>query len=195
MSGPRIYTEAWERLRTAAREPEAREQEEPKYTDNVSQKPERLRGPRLLVIATVVLAFLSILTASLWVDSQARLMTAARDVTDFRVRLELLQATMKKVEEEKQRLEEENGRLSIEYEQRASELAQLEGELQAVRALKARSRSEPKQPVTTTETQPLKPANAPKTVQEPAFPTPREKGSALKYDTPEPRDIKTYTIN
>lgn len=196
MSGPRIYTEAWERLRTAAKETETREPEEPRCTDHASEKPKRLRRPRLLVIAIAVLAFLSILTASLWIDSQTRLMTAARDVKDFKVRLELLQEKMKKAEDEKQRLEDENGRLSIQYEQRASELAQLEEELQALRAQKTKPKSEPKQPVARTDTQPLNPANAPKTFQEPAFPTPRDdRGAALKPRTPERRDVKSYTID
>ncbi len=195
MSGPRIYTEAWERLKIAAKETEFREPEEPKHITDSPEKPKRLRGPRPFFIATAVLAVLSTLTAAFWIDSQARLMTAARDVTDFKTRLGVVQEEMKKVEDERQRLDDANGRLSMQYEERASELAQLEEELQALRAQKARPKSEPKQPVAKTETQPMKAANTPKTAHEPALLAPREKGSALKQDTPEQRDVKSYTVD
>jgi len=195
MSGPRIYTEAWQRLKIAAKETESREPEEPKHITDSPEKPKRLRGPRPFFIATVVLAVLSTLTGVFWIDSQAQLMTAARDVKDFKTRLELLQENMKKTEDERQRLEDENSRLSTEYEQRASELAQLEEELQALKAQKARPKSDPKQPVARAETQPVKAASAPKTAQEPALSPPRENDSAQKPDTQEQRDVKSYKVD
>jgi len=195
MSGPRIYTEAWQRLKIAAKETECREPEEPKHITDSPEKPKRLRAPRPFFIATAVLAVLSTLTAAFWIDSQAKLMTAARNVTDFKTRLELVQENMKKVEDERQRLEDENSRLSVQYEERASELAQLEEELQSLKAQKARPKSEPKQPVARAETQPVKAASAPKTAQEPALSAPREKDSAQKPDTPGQRDVKSYTVD
>jgi uncharacterized protein HemX len=196
MPGPRIYTQSWERLKVAAKEMEARESEKSDHKPAAAEKPKRLKASGPFVIGTAVLALLSILMASLWIESQTRLVTAVRDMTDFKVRLELLQERMKKVEDERQRLEDENGRLSIQYEQRASELGQLDEELQALRAQKARSRTEPKQPVARTETQPMKAAHAPGTAQEPTPPTPREdKGTTLKPQTPERRDVTSYTVD
>ena len=196
MPGPRIYTESWERLKIAAKETEAREPEKPKQMEDFPERPKRLRAPRPFAIATAVFALLSILTASLWIDSQARLMTAARDVTDFKTRLELLQGDMKKMEDERQRLADENGSLSMQYEQRAAELAQLEQELQGLRSHKENLKLKPKQPIAGAETPPIKASSAPRAAQEPALPTPREgKDSALKLQRPEQRDVKSYAID
>ncbi len=195
MPGPRIYTEAWERLKVAARETEAEEREESRHKVDSPEKPKRLRGPRLSVVAIAVLALLSILTASLWIDSQARLISAANNVADVKTRLELLPERMTKVEDERQRLEEENGTLSRQYEQRAAEVAQLEEELQARRSRQENIRSKPKQPAARAEAQPLKAADAPRAAQE-ALPTPRdEMGSALKLQSPEQRDVKVHKID
>jgi uncharacterized protein HemX len=145
MPGPRIYTEAWERLRMAAKETETREPEELQHAADPPEKPKRQRGPRLLFVAMIVLALLTALAISLWIDSQARLMTAAREAGDFKTRLELLQEKMQKVEEERQRLAFENGTLAMQYERREAELAQLEEEIEALRSQKERSKSKPKQ--------------------------------------------------
>jgi uncharacterized protein HemX len=197
MPGPRIYTESWERLKVAAKETEAREPEEPQRMTDSPEKPKRQRGPRLLVIAIAVLAVLSILTASLWIDSQKRLMTAARDVADFKMRLELLQEKMAKVEEERQRLSDENGTLSMQYEQRAAELAELEQELEALGSQKENLKSKPRQPIAQAETPPIKAPGIPKAVQEPASPFPprQERGNAQKLERSEQHGVKVYTIN
>lgn len=195
MPGPRIYTEAWQRLKIAAKETEAREPEEPPRVADSPEKPRRLRGPRPFIVAIAVSVFLSILTASLWIDSQARLMTAARDVADFRTRLELLQEKMKKVENERQRLEDENGTLSMQYEQRAAELAQLEQELDALRAQKERSNTNLHSKVDRGGSD-LAAGVPKKAIQEPAPSTLREEpGNASKPQRLEQRDVEVHTIN
>lgn len=197
MPGPRIYTEAWQRLKIAAKETEAREPEEPPHVADSPEKPRRLRGPRPFIVAIAVSVFLSILTASLWIDSQARLMTAARDVADFRTRLELLQENMKKVEDERQRLEEENGTLSMQYEQRAAELGQLEQELDALRGQKERSNTNLHSKVDRGGSDLVKAAGVPKkAIQEPAPSTLREEqGGASKPQRSEQQDVEVHTIN
>ena len=195
MPGPRIYTEAWERLKVAAKETEAREAEEAQRKADAPEKAKSQRGPRLLIVAMAVLALLAILTTSLWIDSQVRLMTAAHDVTDFRTRLELLQENMNKVEEERQRMSEENGRLSLQYEQRAAELAQMEEELEALRSQKEKSKPKARQPVAAVEAPPNKAPGMLKAAQEPASPTPREgQGDASRPQKSEQRGVKVYTI-
>jgi hypothetical protein len=197
MPGPRIYTEAWERLKVAAKETEARDAEEPQLETRAPEKSKRQRGPRLLIIAMVVLALLSILTTGLWIDSQTRLMTAAHDVTDFRARLELLQEKMKKVEEERQRISDENGRLSLQYEQRVAELAQLEEELGALKSQKENPKPRAKQPVAAVETPANKAPGMSKAVQEPAPMALREGqgGDVSKPQRPEQRGVKAYTVD
>ncbi len=140
MPGPRIHTEAWERLKVAAKETEAREAEEPEREPCAPAKSQRKRGPRPLLVAAAVLAALSIITASLWIDSQSRLLTAARDVDDFRTRLELLQTKMKNVEEENLRVSDENRMLALQYEQKADDLARLQEEIEALKTHKTGSR-------------------------------------------------------
>jgi hypothetical protein len=197
MPGPRIYTEAWERLKVAARETEAREAGEPKPEARALEKPERQRGARLLIAGMVVLALLSILTASLWIDSQTRLMTAAHDVADFRARLELLQEKMTKMEEERQRISDENGTLSLQAGQNVAELARLEAELEALRSPKDKPKPRPREPVAAIETSPTKAPGVPKAVvQEPAaLISHEEHGNASKPERSEQRGVKTHTIN
>ena len=195
MPGPRIHTEAWERFRVAAKESEAGEPEEP-CTPDVPVRPKRQRGPRLLIVGMAVLAALSMLTVSLWIDSQTRLMAAARDVADSKTQLELSQENMKKMEEERQRLADENGTLSMQYEQRAAELAQLGQELEALRSQKERPRSKPKQTVAGVETAPVKAPDVPRVVQEPAPSAPRQgKSTAEKLQGSERRGVKVNAID
>ena len=201
MPGPRIYTKSWERLKVAAKEMDerTREAEESRHKPAAAaEKPKQhLKVPRPFVIATAVLAVLTILTGSLWIDSQARLMTAARDVTDFKTRLDLLQEKMAKLEDERQRLADENGTLSLQYEQRATELAQLEQELETLRSRKENGKSKPKQPGAGTETPSAKAPGAPKAVQDPAPPVPphQEKGNTQQLQGSEQRGVKAYTID
>ncbi len=196
MPGPRIYTESWERLKLAAKEMDARESEESHQKPAAPEKPKRQAGRSLLVLAMVPLALLTVLAGSLWIDSQTRLMTAARDVTDFKTRFELLQEKMGKLEEEKQRLADENGSLSLQYEQRAAQLAQLEEELEALRSQKEKPKPKARQPVAAVENPPAKAAGVPKAVQEPAPPTPREeRGNATNLQRSEQRGVKIYTVN
>src|SRR5512135_1420971 len=199
LPSPRIYTESWERLKLAAKEMDARESEESHQEPAAPEKPKkpkRQTGHGLLVVAMVLLALLTVLAGSLWIDSQTRLMTAARDVTDFKTRLELLQEKIGKLEEEKQRLADENGSLSVQYEQRAAQLAQLEEELEALRPQKEKPKPKARQPVAAVENPPAKAAGVPKAVQEPAPPTPREeRGNATNLQRSEQRGVKIYTVN
>jgi hypothetical protein len=192
MPGPRIYTEAWERLKVAAKETEAREGEEPQRMVDAPEKPKSRRGPRLLIVAMAVLAFLSILTTGLWVDSQTRLTTAAHDVADFRTRLELLQEKTSKLEEERQRISDENGTLSLQYEQRVVELTQLEEELEALRSQKDRSRVRPKQAAAADEKPSVNAPDAPKAAQ---GTPPVQTGNAPKLQKQEQQDVKVYKID
>jgi len=192
MPGPRIYTEAWERLKVAAKETEAREEEEPQRMADAPGKHKRQRGPRLLVVAMTVLALLSILTTGLWIDSQTRLMTAAHDVADFKMRLELLQEKMAKVEEERQRLSDENGTLSLQYEQRVAELAQTEEELEALQSQKDRSRVRPKQAAAADEKPSVNAPDVPKTAQ---GTPPAQTGNAPRLQKQEQHDVKVYKID
>jgi hypothetical protein len=197
MPGPRIYTEAWERLKVAAKETEAREAEEPRPMVDAPAKPKSQRGPRLLIMAMGVLALLAILTTGLWIDSQTRLLTAARDTADFRTRLELLQEKMTKAEEERQRISEENGTLSLQYEQRVAEVAQLEEELEALRSQKEKPKPKARPPIAAVETPPDRVlGGARRAVQEPPAPTLREgQGDASKLQRSEQRGVKVYTID
>jgi uncharacterized protein HemX len=196
MPGPRIYTQSWERLKLAAKEMEARESEEYLQRPAAPEKPKRRIGSKSLVLAMVLLALLTVLAGSLWIDSQARLMTATRDLTEFKTRLDLLQEKMGKVEEERQRLADENGSLSLRYEQRVAQLAQLEEELEALRSQKEKPKSKARQPVAAVENPPAKAVGAPKAVQEPPPPTPREEqGNATNLQRSERRGVKIYTVN
>ncbi len=108
-------------------------------------------------------------------------MTAARDVTDFKTRLELLQEKIGKWRKKSSVSQMKMGSLSVQYEQRAAELAQLEEELEALRSQKERPKPKARQPVAAVENPPAKAAGVPKAVQEPAPPTPREeRGNATK---------------
>jgi septal ring factor EnvC (AmiA/AmiB activator) len=195
MPGPRIYTEAWERLKVAAKETEAREAEGPRPETRAPGKPERRRGSKLLVIAMAVLGLLAVLTTGLWIDSQTRLMIAARDVADFRTRLELLQDKMRKMEEERQRVSDENGTLSLQYEQTTAEVTRLEEEIETLRSQKEKPK--PKgQPVAALETPLDKAQGAPGAFQEPPLRAMREgQGDASKLQTSEQRRVKAHMID
>ena len=146
MPGPMIDAKDWERIKVAGKEMEAKETiKEVQPVDRVPEKTKRIRAPRLSVVLIGVLAVLAVVTASLWIDSQARLMSAASDIGDSRSRIDLLQQKNKKLEDEKQRLTEENTTLSTQYEQTAAELARLEDELNALRSQKGKSKVKVKQ--------------------------------------------------
>jgi len=146
MPGPTIYTKDWERIKVSGKEMEAREtMKEVQPVARVPEKPKRIRAPRLSVVLIGVLAVLAVLASSLWIDSQARLMSVAGDIRDFQSRIDLLQEKIKKLEDEKQRLGEENTTLSTQYEQSAAELARLEDELNALRSQKGKSKVKAKQ--------------------------------------------------
>jgi septal ring factor EnvC (AmiA/AmiB activator) len=196
MPGPRIYTEAWERLKVAAKETEFREiAGEAQPATSAPEKPKRRRAPRVSIISIAVLAVLAILTASLWIDSQTRLMTVAGDLTDFKTRLGLLQEKVKKMEDEKQRLEEENGTLSAQYEKRVAELARLEDELDVLRAQKEKSKPKQKQAASAVEKPSAIAPGAPRAARESPLPPPEEKVSASRLQKQEQQDVKVYKID
>ena len=195
MTGPRIYTEAWERLRVAAKDTETRQPAELRQTPDAPGNPKPHRGHRLLVVAMVVLALLAALTMSLWIDSQVRLIRAAREAGDFNTRIELLQEKMQKVEDERQRLAFENGRLAMQYEQRAEELAQLEQEMEALKFQKERSKAKPKQSVPGVETPPIRTPGA-KAVQETVPPNPTQgRESNQRPQRSGEQGVKVYAID
>jgi DNA repair exonuclease SbcCD ATPase subunit len=201
MAGPRIYTEAWERLRVAAKELEEKEaesleQEELRTVHSAPDKPKAPQRPRMLVIATVVMALLTVLVGSLWIDSQARLMNHAREVADLKTRIDLLQEKVRKAEEERKRLEDENGTLSMHYEQKAAELADLEQELETLRTQKEKTVAKPKRPQAKIENPPVAVPAPPRVSQEhPPVNPPQEKTRAAKPESREQQGIKVYTID
>jgi septal ring factor EnvC (AmiA/AmiB activator) len=201
MAGPRIYTEAWERLRVAAKEleekeAESREQEGPQTVHSAPDKPKVRQRPRLLVVAIVVMTLLTVLMGSLWIDSQTRLMNHAGEVAELKTRIDLLQEKARKAEEESKRLEDENGTLSMHYEQKAAELADLEQELEMLRTQKEKTVAKPKRPQAKVESAPIAPPAAPRVSQEPppVTPPPQEKTRAAKPESREQQGIKVYTI-
>ena len=197
MPGPRIYTEAWERLKVAAKEMEAKEAGEAQPLPRLTEEKKQRKAPRLTVIALAVLALVTIVAASLWIDSQVQLMSATRDVTDFKTRLVLLQEKIQKMEEERQRLEDENGTLSMQYEKRAAELAQVEDELNALRTQKEKSRPNARQNLpladipTVTSHGALHAPDQPS----PSTQTPDSSNSAPKLAKPAQQDVKVYKID
>ena len=200
MAGPRIYTEAWERLKVAAKEleekeAESREQEEPRTVHSVPDKPKARQRPRLLVVAIVVMALLTMLMGSLWIDSQTRLMNHAGEVAELKTRIDLLQEKVRKAEEESKRLEDENGTLSMHYEQKAAELAELEQELEMFRTQKEKTVAKPKQPQAKMEKPSVASPAPPRVSQEyPPVSPPQEKTRAAKPDSRESQDVKVNTI-
>jgi len=202
MSGPRIYTEAWERLRVAAKEleekeAEAREPEEPPRKVSVApEEPRPRRKPRMLLVSTVVLAFLILLMGGLWIDSQTRLIHHSREVAELKTRIDLLQEKVKKAEEERKRLEDENGTLAIHYEQKAAELAEMEQELDALRFEKGKAPAKPKRAQAKTEEPPPRVNGASKATQgrSPASPEP-EKTTRTKPESAGQPEVKVYKID
>jgi chromosome segregation ATPase len=196
MPGPRIYTEAWERLKVAAKEMEAREAAE---TPSVARSPEekkQRKAPRLSVIALAVLALVTIAAAGLWIDSQAQLMSATRDVTDYKTRLVLLQEKIQKMEEERQRLEDENGTLSVQYEKRAAEFARLEDELNALRTQKEKSKPNARQNLPLADIPTITSHGALRAPEQPSpsTQTPEKSNNAPKLAKPQQQDVKVYKI-
>ncbi len=201
MAGPRIYTEAWERLKVAAKELEEREAqasqlEEPPQLHAATRKPRARNKPRILVVTTVVMAFLTVLMGSLWIDSQNRFMTHGREVADLKARIDLLQEKVQKAEEERKRLEDENGTLSMQYEQKAAELVDLERDLEALKAQKDKSVAKPKRPLEKMEEPPARTPVTPKVHQDqpPVSPQP-ERVHAGRPESRDQQGIKVYTID
>ena len=150
----------------------------------------------MLIVAMVVLALLAALTMSLWIDSQVRLMRAAREAGDFNTRIELLQEKMQKLEDERERLAFENGRLAMQYEQRAEELAQLEQEMEALKFQKERSKAKPKQSVPGVETPPFRTPGASRAVQETVPPNPTQgRESNKRPQRSGEQGVKVYAID
>jgi outer membrane murein-binding lipoprotein Lpp len=202
MAGPRIYTDAWERLKVAAKELEEKEaenlgeEEEPRTVHSAPDKPKARQRLRIFVVATVVMAVLIVLVGSLWIDSQARLMNHAREVAELKTRIDLLQEKVRKAEEEKKRLEDENGTLSMHYEQKAAELADLEQELETLRTQKEKTVAKPKRPQAKIENPPVAVPAPPRVSQEhPPVNPPQEKTRAAKPESREQQGIKVYTID
>jgi outer membrane murein-binding lipoprotein Lpp len=202
MSGPRIYTEAWERLRVAAKELEEKEneareaEEQPRAVHVAPEEPKPRRKPRLLLIAAVLLAGLTLLVGGLWIDSQTRLVHHSGEVAELKAQIDLLQEKVRKAEEERKRLEAENGTLSTHFEQKAAELADMEQELDALRFQREKAPARPKrvQPktgdvLTRTPAAPEHPV-----VRTPAGPEP-DKPVKTNPEPPVEPGVKVYKID
>jgi hypothetical protein len=176
----------------AIKEIESREpQQHPSHVE-VPEKLKRRRSQRPLIAATALFAALSVLAVSLWIDSQSRLIAAARDAGNFKTRLEGLQETVKKLEGEKERLAEENGTLSAQYEERAAELTQREQEL----SQKERLRSKVKRPLLGSAPLSVEAAGAPSAGVSPVSSMLlHEKENSPKLSGSEQSSAKVQTIN
>jgi hypothetical protein len=198
MAGPRIYTESWERLKTAAREMEEKEEENNHNGAKQATKPKReaaLPASRGFVVATLVLSALCILLGILWFDAQSRLIQATRETGDLKAQLDLIQERFKNMDKDRERIAEENALLRREEEETRADAVAREREIEALKAQKERVGLKPKPPAARTDVLPAPSHTQSKPSEQPvsAGPIP-DKPPLQTLEKTEQQGVQTYSI-
>ena len=199
MAGPRIYTDSWERLKTAAREMEEREEENNHNGTKQAAKPKRevaLPPSRGFVVATLVLSALCILLGILWFDAQSRLIQATRETSDLKAQLDLIQERFKSMDKDRDRIAEENALLRQEEEETRADVVARERELEALRTQKERGSIRPKPPAARTDVLPTPSHHTqPKPSEQPVSVGPiPDKLPLQTLEKTEQQDVRTFSI-
>jgi hypothetical protein len=198
MAGPRIYTESWERLKTAAREMEEREAENNRNGMKDTPRPKRettLPTSRAFVVATLVLSALCVLLGVLWFDAQNRLVQATKETGELRAQLDLIHERFRNMDKDRERMVEENTLLRREEEETRAEAVARERELENLKTQKERAGIKPRPPVARTETLPAPPQTQPMQSGQPVPPTQgQEKPPLQTLEKTEHQGVRTLSI-
>ena len=198
MAGPRIYTESWERLKTAAREMEEKEAENGRNGTKHAPKPKReltLPTSRAFVVATLVLSALCVLLGVLWFDAQNRLVQATKEAGELRAQLDLIHERFRNMDKDRERMVEENALLRREEEETRAEAVARERELENLKTQREKAGIKPKSPVAKSEIPSAPPQVRPMPSAQPVPAAPiQEKPPLQTLEKTDQQDVKTYTI-